>query len=99
LEQQLCLFSRDEVLTWLHAQKQPAVIDLAFRQRVEENTASVVQRASNLACTIERQQQLNGLNGVPPPGPSPVQSVTNMIAQATNPLNLVKMTEMYNPWF
>jgi transformation/transcription domain-associated protein len=50
------------------------------------------------ACTIERQQQVAG-TAAPPPGPSPVQSVTNLIAQSTNPYNLVKMSEVWLPWF
>jgi transformation/transcription domain-associated protein len=100
LEQQLCLFSRDEVLTWLHVNKQPALIDITFRNRVEENTAVVVERARHMACTVERQQHIN------PPAPgvqtmmiSPLQSAAQLLSQATSPLNLTKMTEMYQPWF
>jgi hypothetical protein len=84
----------------LQKQQGVGVIDGPFRQRIDENTNALVHRAEMAACTKERQEQVTAAaSGAPPPGPSPVQSVTNMIALATNPFNLVKMPETWQAWF
>lgn len=56
LEQQLCLFARDEVMTWLHGRGKPWNFDLAFRTNVAENIKGVVKRAETMACKLERDQ-------------------------------------------
>jgi hypothetical protein len=86
-------------LTWLNSKKLPMTIDVAFRMKVEENSRVVVDRARALACTIERQQQTTAPLPQHPSTTSPVETVQNLIAHATNITNLVKMTEIYNPWF
>ncbi|KAI6164899.1 hypothetical protein EDD17DRAFT_1802323 [Pisolithus thermaeus] len=97
LDQQLCLFARDEVMTWLHGRGQPWTFDLSFRTNVAANIEGVVKRAEVMACKVERDHALaNNSN----PGSTPVvQTVTNLISTATNPMQLMRMTEIYHPWF
>ncbi|KAG7096929.1 hypothetical protein E1B28_004330 [Marasmius oreades] len=70
LEQQLCLFARDEVFGWLNQQQQhqrqnpqnpnppsaPIAVDLTFRQYVAALIDGVVSRAETMACKVEREQ-------------------------------------------
>lgn len=119
LEHQLCLFSRDEVMTWLHQHHRGKVpqIDLTFRSQVAQNIDSVVKRAETMACKLEREQvraihpipELLFLTRATPQALAQtaqtistipaVQTVASLISTATNPINLVKMTEMFVPWF
>jgi len=95
LEQQLCLFSRDEVITWLRGRS--AVPDVNFKKLVAGNIDGVVKRAETMACKVEREQAVQNLTA---PVLAPVvQTVTNLISSATNPIQLTKMGEMYMPWF
>ncbi|KAI0832419.1 atypical/PIKK/TRRAP protein kinase [Trametes gibbosa] len=100
LEHQLCLFARDEVMTWLHQHHRGKVpqIDMNFRLHVGANIESVVKRAEIMACRVEREQALQqtaqNIGTVPV-----IQTVASLISTATNPANLVKMTEMFVPWF
>ncbi|KAI0638186.1 atypical/PIKK/TRRAP protein kinase [Trametes polyzona] len=100
LEHQLCLFARDEVMTWLHQHHRGKVpqIDMNFRLHVAANIDSVVKRAETMACKLERDQALqqNAQNMSTTPV---VQTVANLISTATNPISLVKMTELFVPWF
>ncbi|KAJ8698457.1 transcription-associated protein 1 [Pleurotus ostreatus] len=97
LEQQLCLFGRDEVTAWLMARGRPWTVDAQFRQLVSLNIDGVVKRAETLACKIEREQAAN--NPSNPPNVPVIQTITNLISTATNPIQLMKMAELYNPWF
>jgi hypothetical protein len=56
LEQQLCLFARDEVMTWLHGRGQPWTFDISFRTNCAANIDGVVKRAEVMACKLERDQ-------------------------------------------
>jgi len=97
LEQQLCLFARDEVITWLHNQKRPWSFDINFRNTVANAIEGVVKRAEAMACKVEREQAASNPTNL---GQTPViQTITNLISISTNPLVLVRMQEMYNPWF
>jgi transformation/transcription domain-associated protein len=94
LEQQLCLFSRDEVVTWLRGRSTNT--DANFRKFVAANIDGVVKRAETMACKVEREQAVqNPTAQVLAPV---VQTVTNLISSATNPIQLTKMGEMYTPW-
>jgi hypothetical protein len=55
LEQQLCLFARDEVMTWMHGKGHPWTFDLSFRTSCAANIEGVVKRAEIMACKIERE--------------------------------------------
>ncbi|KDR83700.1 hypothetical protein GALMADRAFT_236040 [Galerina marginata CBS 339.88] len=97
LEQQLCLLSRDEVTTWFQMRARPWQVDNQFRQCVVSHIDNIVKRAENLSCKLERDNaQLN--NGMTVNTPV-VQTVTNLISAATNPIQLAKMGELYQPWF
>jgi transformation/transcription domain-associated protein len=97
LEQQLCLYGRDEVTSWLSMRQRAWTVDQFFRQSVTANIDGIVKRAETMACKIEREQALQNNNH---PGQVPVvQTVTNLISTATNPIQLAKMGEMYQPWF
>ncbi|KAG6890347.1 hypothetical protein C0992_002172 [Termitomyces sp. T32_za158] len=91
LEQSLCLYSRDEVNSWMAMRNQAWQTDAIFRQSVSANVDGVVKRAESMACKIEREQ---AVTNVPV-----IQTVTNLISSATNPIQLAKMGEMYHPWF
>jgi len=97
LDQQLCLFARDEVTQWFQMRGKALSFDLAFRKHVASNIDGMVTRAELMACKIEREQAVNNpLN----PGDKPVvQTVTNLVCQATNPAHLNRMAETYHPWF
>ncbi|KAI0320805.1 FAT domain-containing protein [Amylostereum chailletii] len=100
LEQQLALFSRDEVTTWLHGRNRPFNFDPTFRQLVQQNISSVVQRVETMSCKLEREQALASPTSVPSPTKVPVvQTIVNLISTATDPINIMKMTEIYSPWF
>ncbi|KAF8897572.1 hypothetical protein BD779DRAFT_388223 [Infundibulicybe gibba] len=95
LEQQLCLFGRDEVTSWMTMRGRPWAVDVTFQRSVAANIDGVVKRAETMACKNEREQALQNN-----PGTSPVvQTVTNLICCATNPIQLAKMGELYHPWF
>lgn len=96
LEQQLCLFARDEVMTWMHGKGHPWTFDLSFRTSCAANIEGVVKRAEIMACKIEREtaQSTTNMGGIPV-----VQTVTNLISTATNPVQLMRMSEVYHPWF
>ncbi|TFK43492.1 hypothetical protein BDQ12DRAFT_731508 [Crucibulum laeve] len=97
LDQHLCLFARDEVSSWMSARGRPWAIDQIFRQGVAANIEGVVKRAETMACKAERESATqNGGSSMTVPV---VQTVTNLISSATNPLQLAKMGELYNPWF
>ncbi|OCH94107.1 atypical/PIKK/TRRAP protein kinase [Obba rivulosa] len=97
LEQQLCLFARDEVSHWLSSRGKPWSYDLTFRQFAAALTDGVVKRAEAMACKVEREQAMN--NPQNPPNVPVLQTVTNMISTATNPIQLMKMTEIFVPWY
>ena len=114
LEQQLCLFSRDEVTNWLATRGKPYAMDLNFRQQVAMNIDHIVRRAETMACKLEREQVchpvlrpagrdllIHARQVVTPNTPAEpvVRTVVNLLSQAMNPMNLVKMTEIYQPWF
>ncbi|KAF9567316.1 hypothetical protein CPC08DRAFT_17123 [Agrocybe pediades] len=97
LDQQLCLLSRDEVVAWFTMRGRPWQGDANFRQFVLGHVDNIVKRAENMACKIERENPPvhNGANAPVPV----VHTVTNLISSATNPLQLAKMGELYQPWF
>ncbi|RPD67165.1 atypical/PIKK/TRRAP protein kinase [Lentinus tigrinus ALCF2SS1-7] len=99
LEQQLCLFARDEMMTWMHQHKKGPQIDMAFRTAVSLNIENIIKRAETMACKLERDQALQQTNPQNVNTTPIVQTVTNLISNATNPINLTKMGEIYVPWF
>ncbi|KAH9482694.1 Transcription-associated protein 1 [Psilocybe cubensis] len=97
LEQQLCLLSRDEVSLWFQQRSRGVVVDNQFRMHVNAHVDNIVKRAESLACKLEREQALSGnISNVTTPV---VTTVTGLISTATNPLQLAKMGELYQPWF
>lgn len=105
------MFARDEVMTWLHGRGQPWTFDISFRTNCAANIEGVVKRAEVMACKLEREQvsdvqiglaqansQQIGLVSTPPTAPV-IQTVTNLISTATNPIQLMRMPEIYHPWF
>jgi len=97
LESQLCMFARDEVMTWLHSRNKPWTVDLAYRGHVATCIDGVVKRAETMACKVERDQVAQNPATL---AAAPVhQTVTNLISTATNPVQLMKMSEIYHPWF
>jgi len=99
LEKQLVLFSRDEVIAWLSQRGKPWSLDLHFRQQVAGNIDGVIKRIDALACKLERDQALEAPNNPCPANVPLVSTVVKLITAATDPVNLMKMTEIYMPWF
>ncbi|KAK7029159.1 hypothetical protein R3P38DRAFT_3516148 [Favolaschia claudopus] len=93
LEQQLCLFSRDEVMTCCVAAHQTATMKPVSRSFVGANIDGVVKRAELMACKIERDQAVN--NPTAPVLAPVIQTVTNLTSSATNPVQLTKMGEIH----
>jgi transformation/transcription domain-associated protein len=56
MEQHTCLFVRDETINWLHTQKRPWNVDIAFRTMVNNTIDAMFKRAEAMACKIEREQ-------------------------------------------
>ncbi|THH28945.1 hypothetical protein EUX98_g5232 [Antrodiella citrinella] len=98
LEQQLCLFARDEYMTWLHGRGKAWTFDVSFRKNVATIIEGVVKKAETLACKVEREQAIAaGMNN---PNQTPVhQTVTALVNNACNPLNLARMGEIFQAWF
>ncbi|KAF9075762.1 FAT domain-containing protein [Rhodocollybia butyracea] len=92
LDTPLRLFVRDEICGWLIQRNRPVTIDQGFRQAVNVSIDAVVNRAEAMACKVDREQA--GTNTLPV-----LQTVTNTISAATNPVQLTKMGELYYPWF
>lgn len=65
LEQQLCLFARDEVSSWMGMRGRPWTVDMTFRQCVTNNIDGVVKRAETMACKNEREQVSGTLPIIP----------------------------------
>ncbi|KAF5387961.1 hypothetical protein D9615_000446 [Tricholomella constricta] len=57
LEQNLCLYGRDELNSWMAMRNQPWQVDVHFRQSVAAIIDGVVKRAETMACKIEREQE------------------------------------------
>ncbi|PPQ93995.1 hypothetical protein CVT25_009843 [Psilocybe cyanescens] len=97
LEQQLCLLSRDEVTLWFQQRGRHVHIDNQFRMHVNAHVDNIVKRAESLSCKIEREKALAGnVANITDPV---INIVTGLISTATNPLQLAKMGELYQPWF
>lgn len=55
LEYHLCLFSRDEVSSWLSLRQKPwNPTELLFKQSVNANIENLVKKAETLGCRLER---------------------------------------------
>ncbi|GJE84852.1 phosphatidylinositol kinase family protein [Phanerochaete sordida] len=99
LEEQLSLFGRDEVLTWLHQQKRPTAHDATFRTFVYTFCKDFVRRVETLACKREREEAQNTQN-LQGGNVQPIyKTVTNLVLNATNPVNIASMNDMFMPWF
>jgi len=100
LDQQLCLFARDEVMTWIHGRGKQWTHEESFMQSVSHNIGVVVSRAEMLACKAEREQPvLNAQAGQAPITAPVVQTVSNLISKATQGARLARMQETFMPWF
>src|ERR1700722_6579879 len=99
-------------MTWLQGRGKPWTFDVSFRSNVAANIDGVVKRAETMACKLERDKVCKtvelkgGLFCVflraqnPNNGSVPVeQTITNLISMATNPIHLMKMSDVYLPWF
>jgi hypothetical protein len=53
---QLCLFARDEMITWLQARNRTWTVDLAFRTNVQVNIETIMKRIDTMGCKIEHEQ-------------------------------------------
>lgn len=82
-----------------------------FRAKVQKNIDSVVNRAETMACKLEKNQASEASTTflhsslIYPQDPKDekltqnMQSVTNLISTATNPLKLASMPDLFAPWY
>ncbi|KAF9057606.1 hypothetical protein BJ165DRAFT_1520972 [Panaeolus papilionaceus] len=96
LEQQLCLLSRDEVTAWISTRK-GFTLENALRASVTVHIENIVKRAETMACKQERDNAATLGSGAIPLQPV-IQTVTSLISTATNPIQLAKMGEVFQPW-
>jgi transformation/transcription domain-associated protein len=53
---QLCLFARDEMITWLQARNRTWTVDPPFRTNVQVNIDTIMKRIETMGCKIEHEQ-------------------------------------------
>uniref|UniRef100_D8PQ42 Non-specific serine/threonine protein kinase n=1 Tax=Schizophyllum commune (strain H4-8 / FGSC 9210) TaxID=578458 RepID=D8PQ42_SCHCM len=97
LESYICLFARDEMTSWFNMRERSWSAEPQFRAVVFSNIDQFVKRSCILACK-EQREIASSQDGSVLTQPV-VSSATNLILQATNPLQLTKMGELYSPWF
>ncbi|TIC01039.1 hypothetical protein E3Q17_01964 [Wallemia mellicola] len=99
LENQLNLFVREDVSSWFTNQRRQNPSDSEVRKCIQQNVDGIVARATVLGCKYEREQfnqnQGNANNQKVIPA---CQSVLELIAKATNPIELAKMDPQWAPW-
>ncbi|KHJ31953.1 putative fat domain-containing protein [Erysiphe necator] len=86
LEQQLCLFVRDEMIHWFQTShcSQP-VVDVQLKESVQLNSNMIVKRTLSLAQS--------------PAGTLPAnQTVIDLIARAVSPINLAQCDALFMPY-
>jgi len=96
---QLCLFARDEMITWLQARNRTWTVDLPFRQNVQVNIDTIMKRIETMGCKIEHDQAKSNPSNPAPSLQSVMGTIVNLVGSAADPINLMKMTEIYSPWF
>lgn len=84
LEQQLCLFVRDEMIFW-YTSSQRLMEDIQLRQSVQVNSDMIVKRALSIAKSPEGALPAN-------------QTVIDYIAKAVNPMNLAQTDTLWMPY-
>ncbi|SZE99920.1 unnamed protein product [Blumeria hordei] len=86
LEQQLCLFVRDEMIHWFQTSHcSQSVVDGQLRESVQLNSEIIVKRTLSLAQS--------------PAGTLPAnQTVIDLIARAVSPMNLAQCDALFMPY-
>jgi transformation/transcription domain-associated protein len=66
--------------------------------KIERETVSIHYEPYASSCSdrlvVVQAQSTTNMGGIPV-----VQTVTNLISTATNPVQLMRMSEVYHPWF
>lgn len=98
LENHLNLFVREDVSSWYTNQRRQSPSDAEVRKSIQHNVDGIVARATVLGCKYERDQfNLNqGTTNSQKVIPA-CQSVLDLIAKATNPIELAKMDPQWAP--
>jgi len=96
---QLCLFARDEMITWLQTRNKTWTVDPPFRQNVQVNIDTIMKRIETMGCKIEHDQAKSNPSNPAPSLQSVMGTTINLVGCAADPINLMKMTEIYSPWF
>lgn len=84
LEQQLCLFVRDEMIFWYTSSHRP-MEDTELKKSVQLNSDMIVKRALSIAKSPEGALPAN-------------QTVIDLIAKAVNPMNLAQCDALWMPY-
>lgn len=85
LDQYLCVFVRDELISWYTQQHRPSVQDQQLRDIVKVNVEAIVKRASSLAQMGQGNIPAN-------------QTVIDLISQAVNPRHLALTDNLWMPY-
>ncbi|KAF7880607.1 uncharacterized protein EAF02_007453 [Botrytis sinoallii] len=85
LEQQLCLFVRDEMIFWFTSSHRTTTKDTDLRDAVQINSDMIVKRALSIAKSPEGALPAN-------------QTVIDLIAKAVNPMNLAQCDALWMPY-
>ncbi|EPT03792.1 hypothetical protein FOMPIDRAFT_150002 [Fomitopsis schrenkii] len=96
LESHLCLFARDEILTF---RPRPLAQDANFRPVVAAFTDGIVKRSEIIGCKAERESAIAAKDPQSLPNVPVLRTAINFISSATNPIALSKMPDGYLPWF
>ncbi|ANB14815.1 histone acetyltransferase TRA1 [Sugiyamaella lignohabitans] len=86
LDQYLCVFVRDELISWYTQQHRPSVQDQQLREIVRVNVEAIVKRATSLAQVGQGNIPAN-------------QTVIDLISQAVNPRHLALTDNLWMPYF
>lgn len=85
LDQYLCIFVRDELVSWYTQQRRPSVQDQQLREIVRGNVEAIVKRASSLS--------QHGSGNIPAN-----QTVIDLVSQAVNPRQLALTDPLWMPY-
>ncbi|KAJ3029169.1 UNVERIFIED_CONTAM: hypothetical protein HDU68_012852 [Siphonaria sp. JEL0065] len=88
IEDYLSIFVRDELITFLNANRKPMFQDNQLREFVNQNVDLLVKRTFALACKVEREKGVES-------GQPANQTILDLVSQAGNPLKMAQMDPVW----
>jgi transformation/transcription domain-associated protein len=90
LDQYLCLFIRDELITW-HMNNHRPVTDVQFHERIQANVQQIITKAQLMSCRNETEEVVSGRRPVS-------QNIIDLVSQASNPQRMAQMECTWMSW-